>query len=352
MSSKVDFIHLNPELYRHPGERAARSKMDKIPGLNKALAALTDNAGLKAERQAQTASMTKIGPGVYPVLFNLWTEVQEQFGLTGIPLHVAWNYPQAYALRGGNDDPIVILDSKTLEQFAEREMTALLAMQAGSIRLGNATLLAAADFSRWFIDFYGIVGAPAMLPAWGLENWRRYALFSADRAAALYQGEPDAVCSALSRMAGANEKAWGGITNPDELRVQGLEALSLESDWSNSKFRRFALAMNRHNSVSLIRRIDLQDWFADGAAKRILSGETIEPETTTASNSDSSATHEKDPTLAYWGEFANSSSDKEPDADPNANPFTELREITEKGLGTFFKAGEAFWNTLKDGGKK
>lgn len=349
MSSQVDFKYLNPELYRHPGEKAARLKMEKIPGLKKALNFLTDSAGLKAERQAETSSMVKVGPGVYPVLSDLWNDVQSQFGLHGIPLHIAWKHTQSYSLRGGNEAPAVIIDSSLLDVLNEREMTALLAMQAGSVRLGNATLIAAADFSRWFIDFYGILGAPAALPAWGLEYWRRYALFSADRAASLMQGDPDAVASFLQRFAGAGEKGWGGVEKPDDLRVQGLEAISLESDWGNSRFRRFALAMNRHNNVSLIRRIDLQDWFSGGAPARILSGQVTEPDPVMAD----AAAHglKEDPSLAYWGEFASSGSDAGKDGH-DANPFTDLRDMAEKGLGTLFNAGEAFWNTLKDGSKK
>lgn len=348
-SQQVEFRHINPELYRHPGERAARARLDKIPGLQKALDFLADNAGIKAERQAETASMVRVGPGVYPVLSDLWNDLQRQFGLGGIPLHVAWHYPQPYALRGANETPSVILVSRLLETLSEREMSALLAMQLGSIRLGNATLIAAADLSRWFLDFYGIVGAPAALPAWGLENWRRAALFSGDRAAALVHGDPDSVSSLLQRMAGAGLKAWGGVDKPDDLRVQGLEALSLESDWANTRLRRFALAMNRQNNVSLIRRVDLQDWFSGGAPNRILVGEMTRPEDMRPEAFAEAGA--KDPSLAYWGEFAGSGSGCG-EGKEDVNPFTELKDMAEKGLGTFFKAGEAFWNTLKDGGDK
>lgn len=348
MSSQVDFKYMNAELYRHPGERAAREKIEKVPAIGKLLSFLTDSSGLKAQRQAEMSSMVRAGGGVYPVLADLWTDTQRQFGLNGIPLFIAWEWSHPYALRGGNENPAVIINSRLLETLEEKEMRALLAMQAGSVRLGNASLLAAADFSRWFLDFYGILGAPAALPAWGMENWRRYALFSADRAASLMQGDPDSVCSLLQKMGGGSIKAWGGVTKPDDLRVQGLEATSLESDWSNSKVRRFALAMNRENNVSLIRRIDLQDWFAAGQPARILSGEMTEPEIPVHTDNAS-----KDPSLAYWGEFASGGGDDDKSSGGSYdNPFTELREKAEKGMGAFFKAGEAFWNTLMDNSKK
>ena len=350
MASAIEFKYINVELYRHPGEREARARMEKIPGFAKALAMLTDNSGNKAERQAEIASMARVGPGVYPVLNDMWNDVQNLFGLSGVPVHIGWNCPQPWSLRGGNDSPGIVLDSGLLESLSENEMLALLGTQAGSIRLGNATLLAAADFMRWFIDYYGIAGAPAMLPAWGIENWRRQALFSADRAAALSQGDPEGVSALLCRLAGAGGKVWGGISKADDLRVQGLEALSHQSDWSNSRMRRFALAMNRQNNVALIRRIDLLDWFSGGAPARILSGEMTEPEGAKRDMGADASSGVVDPSLAYWGEFAGSGQEKE-GAD-SSNRINEFKEMAEKGLSTFMKAGEAFWNTLMENNKK
>ena len=341
MTAKVDFKYLNAELYRHPGERGARDRLEKVPGFGKAMDMLTDNSGIKAERQAEVASMARVGPGVYPVLNDLWNDIQSLFGLNGIPLHIACDSPASCSLRGGNDHPSLVLDARLLDTLAENEMSALLAIQAGTVRLGNATLMAASDFMRWFMDFYGIAGAPAVLPAWGLENWRRYASFSADRAAALALGNPEGVVALLARMAGAGEKAWGGIVKPDDLRVQGLEALSHQSDWSSSRVRRFALAMNRQNNVALIRRLDLLDWFAGGAPARILAGEMTEPEGAKRDfGAEAAGEKAADPSLAYWGEFAG---DADSEADGGGTcPMAELKGMAEKGLNSFIKAGEAF----------
>ncbi len=351
MTAKVDFKYINPELYRHPGEIEAKSKLEKIPGFQKALAMVGDNTTLKAERQAETASMARVGPGIYPALHELWTETRGLFGLPDIPLHIAWNAASPCALRGGGDNPAVIISSRLLTELPEIEMEALLAQQAGLIRLGNAPLMAATDFARWFLDAYGIFGAPAALPAWGIENWRRYALFSADRAAAMARGDAEGVRQLLSREAGAGENAWGGIGKQDDLRVQGLEALSQRNDWSNSKFSRFVFAMNRHNSVALIRRMDLLDWFASGVPAKILSGEITQPE-----GARMHFVGDRDPSAAYWGEFAShdtsTDSGKSQASGGAVCPMAELMGVAEKGMSSFMKAGEAFWNTLMDSSKK
>ncbi len=353
--ASVEFKYLSAELYRHPGEREARARLEKIPGFKKALGVLIDNSGIQAERQAQIASTVRVGPGVYPELADVWNGVQQQFGLNGIPLHVAGRMPQSVQLCGGSDHPSVILGGGLLSSLPKDEMTALLAMQAGSIRLGNADLMAASDFSRWFMDFYGIAGAPAVLPAWGLENWRRHALFSADRAASLALGSPDGVLALLAREAGAGEKTWGGLARPDDLRLQGVEALSLQGDWSNSRLRRFVLAMNRQNTVALIRRVDMLDWFASGAPARILAGDMTEPEGTGSAGAAATAEEDKDPALAYWGEFAGQPQDDRVGGAAReifGSALSELRDKAEKGLGSFLKAGEAFWNVLQEENKK
>ncbi len=299
--------------------------------------------------------MARAGQGVYPKLHELWLSVQERFGLSGIPLHIWRGAPRPALLRGGNAQPVVVLDADLLTALPEREMEALLLTQAGSVRLGNATLVSAADMVRWFLDYYGIVGAPVVLPAWGLENWRRYALFSADRAAALALGGPEAVFAWLERSAGAAENAWGGVPRPDDLRVQGLEAVSRQDEWSGSKMmRRLALAMRRGNTVSLVRRVDLADWFATGMPAKVLSGEISDPE-----QADVNAGG--DPSAAYWGEFAGCCGDDEEEepsgvagvaAQAASQAFGELKDSAEKGLGTLFRAGEAFWTTLTENGKK
>ncbi|MCC8180563.1 MAG: hypothetical protein LIP23_06615 [Planctomycetes bacterium] len=377
MTATPEFKNINPELYRHPGEREALARLKKIPGFAKALDMLSEGSGGKAERQTEIASMLRVGPGVYPALAELWSDACGRFGLGEIPLHLGFNPPQPWSIRGGNEQPVVILSSRLLDELPEPEMEALLLSQAGLIRLGNATNLAAADFLRWLSDFSGIAGAPAAMLAWGIENWRRYAGFSADRAAALALGDPEAALQLLERISGGGKKAWGGITEPDRLRLQGVEALSLDRDWSNSRWRRFALAMNRQNHVGLIRRMDLLDWFASGEPKRILTGETVTPPPEQpdlggpAVNADPDCS--ADPGLAYWGEFVNSETDAAaepgaPGSDGDAKTsgaerlsgaaraakeniseqVNELMGWAGKGFTSFWKAGEAFVKTFQE----
>lgn len=343
MTSTVEFKYINPELYRHPGEVEARDRLLKLPGFSKALDLSKDGASGKAERQAEIASMARVGPGVYPVLDDMWSQIQGTFGINGVALHIAFEYPQPWSIRGGADNPSIVVDSRWLEVLQEREMAALLAMQAGGIRLGNANYFAYADFLRWLSDFSGIAGAPAAMVAWGMENWRRYALFSCDRAAALSMGDPEAVTALLERVAGAGSRSWGGISEPDNLRLQGIEAMSLNKDWSNSRWRRFAAAMNRQNNVALIRRLDLLDWFGGGDPARILAGEMTEP-----SAVDSGSGQDKtDPGLAYWGEFANADTEEDECA-AAASPIAELMGMAEKGINSFWKAGESFLQSFQN----
>lgn len=353
MAESIDFKYISPELYRHSGEKEAVRNLEKIPGFRKAIDMMAETIGGQAERQAEIASMARVGAGVYPALHSLWSGVQDNFGLQNIPLHLTSDSDQCCAIRGGNDHPAVVMFAGLLDLLPEREMAALLAMQAGAVRLGNATYLAAADFLRRLSDFSGIAGAPAAVLAWGMENWRRYAAFSSDRAAALSAGNPDAAVALLERMSGAGSKAWGGVAEPDALRVQGVEALSLNKDWSNSRWRRFNLAMNRQNHVGLIRRADLLDWFSSGAPGKILAGEIKEPCPDEAKAADAdgaaSASHGfADPGLAYWGEFASSQPPPADNCKKTFCPVSTVMGMAEKGLSSFWRAGEAFIGAFQD----
>ncbi len=361
MSANIEFKYINPELYRHPGERAARVRLEKIPGFAKALELMPEGPVCKAERQAEVASMVRAGPGVYPALAEMWKGVQERFAVKPAPLFIAFGAAQPWSIQGGNEAPSVVLDCRCLDLLPAAEMEALLASQAGSIRLGNAGYLAAADFVRWISDFSGIVGAPAAVLAWGLESWRRLAMFSADRAAAMALGGPEATAALLARISGAGGSSWGGIAEPDALRLQGIEALSLDRDWSNSRWRRFAMAMNRHNQSGLVRRLDLLDWFESGVPARILAGQVSEPAAPPPPEAEASsrAGAAADPAVAFWGEFAGGQANAQ-GGQPAAGecpfcksmnmrcPMAEVAGVAEKGWNSFWKAGEAFMRTFQD----
>ncbi len=267
----IPFKDINPELYRHPGEKDALGKLEKAPGFAKLLDLMSDHGGGKAERLVELASMVKVGPDVYPKLFKKWQDCLAQADLVEMPLHICGCEGQPWTLKGGNAAPRALLSSRLLDELSTDEMQVVLAMVAGSVKLGNATTIAAAEFLRWVQDFSGIAGAPAFMLSWGFENWRRYAAMSADRAACLQLGA-DQVQVLLRRISGAGSKAWGGVVEPDRLRLQGLEAASRDKDWDKSRWQRFASALNRHNSGGLIRILDLSEGVATRAPENILAG--------------------------------------------------------------------------------
>lgn len=343
-SGKPELKDIDPALYRHPGESGALGSLEKAPGFAKLLDLMSDHGGGKAERMVEMASMVRVGPGIYPRLDELWGATLAAFGIGGIPLHVAYREQRTWTLKGGGAGPRAIIAADLLDELPQAEMSALLAMLAGSVRLGNVTNLAAAEFLRWVQDFSGIAGAPALVLSWALENWRRYAAMSADRAAALHCGV-ESVQNLLGRISGAGSRSWGGVPDSVRLRVQGVEASSRDKDWDNRRWSRFAVAMNRNNLAGLIRSLDLAEWAASGAIDKIKSGQATTPEDLAPDGTGSA-----DPGLAFWGEFAPGIA--ETDEPGWREKATDIREAAEKGIQTFFKAGEAFLRTLgEDKGK-
>ncbi|MDR1534772.1 MAG: hypothetical protein LBU64_06695 [Planctomycetota bacterium] len=346
MSGNILFSHVNPELYRHPDERKAKARLDKIPGFARGAAKLAELAGGPAERRGVIASLARVGPGVYPRLHDLWNETLERFGLGSSPLYVSFAREQSWSLQDWGGLPALILDSDWLDLLTRDEMGVFLAMRAGDIRLGNARYLAAADYLRRLRDFSGLAAIPAFMWSWGLENWRRAAMFSADRAAALSLGDGERVAAFLAKLSGAGSLAWGSLSDPEALRLQGLEAISLEQDWSNHLARRFAMVMNRRRGGFLARRLDLLAWFAEGVPQKVLSGELREfvPDPSPAGEDE-----RIDSGPAFWGAFAGA-----PGGDAAAEPGRsrpDLAGAIEKGWETFRQVGESLWHSLDSGGK-
>ncbi|MCL2000663.1 MAG: hypothetical protein FWG74_04440, partial [Planctomycetes bacterium] len=139
------------------------------------------------------------------------------------------------------------------------------------------------------------------------------------------------------------------------LRLQGIEALSLDHDWANDRWRRFAMAMNRHNRAGLIRRLDLLNWFASGEPDRILAGQILEiPKAKPIPDSEPKTRRQADtdPGLAFWGEFAGNQANSQGGGEcPTMNmrcPMAGIMGMAEKGWESFWKTGESFLKTLHD----
>lgn len=340
--------NIDVELYRHPSERECAARLARIPKFQTLLDAAAAHIGGKAERQAEIASMVRVSNGVYPRLGEIWRETLDGFGIVDAPLHVGYLDVHPWTVRGDDRNPRAIVSSIMLDTLPEDEMSALLAMIAGGFRLGHARYVAVCDFLRRALDFAGIAGAPAAMLAWGFENWRRAAAFSADRAAALAIRDPQPVLSLLERLAGAKCRSWGGVAETERLRLQGLEASAWKDDWGTGRWQRFAMEMNRKNTAPLVRRLDLAEWTSGGRYRAILAGEPVEPE--------AAAPHPEpedmaDPSLAFWGEFAPPRDGEEGGGEGTGGlgeAAGDLRDAAEKGMRSVFKAGEAFWKSFLD----
>ena len=339
-SRHLELKDIDPALYRHPGERGALGILEKAPGFSAFLKLMSDHGGSRAERMVEVASLVRVGPGVYPRLDELWTGTSAAFGVGAIPLHISGRERHSWTVRGGNSGPRAIISADLLDELPHSEMAVLLAMLAGSVRLGNVPNLSAVEFLRRVQDYSGLVGAPALVLSWSFENWRRYAVMSADRAASLHCGV-ESVQQFLARISGAGRRSWGGVPDYGRLRIQGVEASSRDKDWDNRSWSRFTAAMNRQNHAGLLRGLDLSEWAATGALDRIKSGGQTMPEDA-AADEDPPA----DPGLAFWGEFAPGLADVEEQG--WRDKASDLREAAEKGVQSFIRAGEAFFRNLAD----
>lgn len=148
MPDALKMRDIDPESYRHPGEREARRRIHAMPGLAGFLDLAAGCADGAAGRQAEIASMARISEGVYPRLDELWKGMEDDFGLRGVAVHIAFASPEPWTMGGDGKKPLVTLSSRLLDELLAGDMRTLLAMIAGAIRLGNAGFHATSDFLR------------------------------------------------------------------------------------------------------------------------------------------------------------------------------------------------------------
>jgi Zn-dependent protease with chaperone function len=169
----------------HPFDESARRRLESMPDLRALLSSLppVDAAALPPGDVD--------GPGLRPEVRGLLPAICEAFGIA---------------------EPALRLETGDLiNHLAPDEIEAVLAHECGHVVLGH-------------VAYRTLVDHPAVpVPVRGaLAAWARAAELSADRAAAAYQGGPDAITRVLFRLAGA--AAPGNGARAFAVRVREIQA--------------------------------------------------------------------------------------------------------------------------------
>jgi Zn-dependent protease with chaperone function len=195
----------------HPFDESARRELESLAGFE-----TTVRAYGRVARRGK-AGPRRLGPGHRPEVYRLLPPICAAFGLPEPGLYLGEG--DVGACPAGRRRAAIILSGDLPDRLAPDEIAAVIAHECGHILLGHVRY-------RWLARFLEapFAGGPAgsgPVPApvrSALIGWSHKSELSADRAAAAYLGNADAITRVMFRLAGQSTDAMLAV------RVREIQA--------------------------------------------------------------------------------------------------------------------------------
>src|SRR3954454_25403882 len=266
-------IDLSPKAYEHPADRAATAALKSIPMLDTVVRKLIEYGYERAFRQMMLANAVRIGDDQLPEVWASHRAALARLDLEEVPDLYLAQMPVINAMAVGSEQPMVVLNSRTVDVLDELELRTVLGHEAGHI-LSDHVMYSTALAILLSLD----VAPPARLPFFAglpllavelaLLEWYRAAELSCDRAATLVNRSPMTTCQTLMVIAGG---AASRRLSLDAFVRQASEYEDWEPGWD--KLSRFRVEVFQTHAFPVRRVSELMKWVRSGDYDRIMSGD-------------------------------------------------------------------------------
>ena len=265
---------ISPKAYEHPADRAATAALQQIPMMDTVVRRLIE-FGERSVAQELLAGAVRLGEDQLPDVWASHRAALSRLDIEQIPDLYMYQMPFTNAMAIGSKQPIVVLNSGTVNLMDDQELRTVLAHEAGHIlsdhvlyqtalyillRLGTRPLSALPFFA----------GLPLLAIRLALLEWYRAAELSCDRAATLVTRSPMTTCQTMMVMsAGAASRKL----SLDAFVKQANEYVDWEPGWD--KLMRFGRELTLTHPYPVRRVHELMVWVRSGEYDRIMSGEYV-----------------------------------------------------------------------------
>jgi Zn-dependent protease with chaperone function len=262
---------ISARAFEHPADRAATAALARVPMLDVVVRKLIELGYEQALRQNLAAGALRIGTSQLGETWADHVACYTRLDLEPVPNLYLGQHPFANAAAIGSKQPVVLVNSRTVELLDRQELRAVLAHEAGHVLadhvLNQTALAILLQLGR------APTGALAGLPLLGIRlallEWFRAAELSADRAAAIVVRDPLVVCRLLMVMAAglpSSRLDLGAFVQ------QGRDYRD-EQSWARLTRLRTELGLTHPHPVKRVH--ELMTWVQSGAYDRIVAGEYV-----------------------------------------------------------------------------
>jgi Zn-dependent protease with chaperone function len=265
---------ISPKAYEHPADRAATAALQSIPMLDQVVRKLIEFGYERALRQTLLAGSVKLGPEQLPDAWAAHRAACARLDIADVPALYLTQFPITNAAAIGSDEPMVLLNSRTVELLDAEELRTVIGHEAGHILSDHLLYRTALMILMWAGSTIArlpvMAGLPLLAVRLALLEWYRASELSCDRAATLVNRDPLVTSRTLMVMAGG---AASRKLNLDAFLRQATEYEEWEPGWDRLSRIRNELA--RTHAFPVRRVSELMKWVRSGAYDRIMNGEYI-----------------------------------------------------------------------------
>jgi Zn-dependent protease with chaperone function len=260
---------LSPKAYEHPADRAATAALASIPMLDQVVRKLIEYGYERALRQSFLAGSIRLGEDQLPDVWASHRAALARLDLDRVPDLYLTQFPIANAAAIGSGNPIVVVNSRTVELLDEIELRTVLGHEAGHLLsdhvLYTTALMILLSLPARLPFFAGL---PLLAVKLALLEWSRAAELTCDRAATLVNRDPLVTCRTLMVLAGG---ATSRRLSLDAFIRQAAEYEDWEPGWEKLGRMRSELFLTHDHPVRRVN--ELMKWVRSGEYDRIAGGD-------------------------------------------------------------------------------
>lgn len=252
-------MKIDSKFYMHDSDRIALQALQSIPGFTQLFKAFMKVWSEKQFRIQNMSTNLRISEKQLSKYYHMLPPICEKLGIDIPDLYLELDVnPNAYT--AGDTKPFIVMTSGLLETLPEHLIPSVLAHECGHIAchhclyttMGRIILSEAAGM-------FGLDGI-ALLPIQvAFSYWMRCSELSADRAAALCDGNSDKVVETCLRFAGFDKDILADI-NVEEFLNQAAEYQLIVDESMWDKTLEFMMLINADHPLNAVRARECHDW--------------------------------------------------------------------------------------------
>lgn len=250
---------INSNIYMHELDRSALQALKAIPGFTPLLKAYMKVWSEQQFHIINMATNLRISEKQMPQYYNMLPPICEKLGIEIPELYLKLDVnPNAYT--SGDTKPFIVMTSGLLETLPEELIPSVLAHECGHIACHHVLY---STMGRMILDgttnLLGLGDLISFPIQAAFYYWMRCSELSADRAAAICDGNANKVIETCMRFAGF-DKDITSEANVDAFMEQAVEYKKLVSDSKWNKTLEFLMFSHIDHPLNAVRAYECNEW--------------------------------------------------------------------------------------------